>query len=94
LPKAKADFKALMDAYDAQEALRLYDVMFRTSPEMSLLNEVLLVQRNVNWANMLQKEMGSHVYFMAVGAGHLGGEKGLIDLLRNAGYTVSPVIIQ
>ncbi|MEP6724273.1 MAG: TraB/GumN family protein [Bacteroidota bacterium] len=27
----------------------------------------------------------------AVGAGHLGGEKGVINLLRKAGFTVRPM---
>ncbi|HBR54393.1 MAG TPA: TraB/GumN family protein, partial [Flavobacteriaceae bacterium] len=27
-----------------------------------------------------------------VGAGHLGGTLGVINLLRNAGYTVTPVL--
>jgi uncharacterized protein YbaP (TraB family) len=29
--------------------------------------------------------------FIAVGALHLSGEKGLVALLREAGYTVTPV---
>jgi len=29
--------------------------------------------------------------FYAVGAGHLGGENGLINLLLKEGYTVTPV---
>jgi uncharacterized protein YbaP (TraB family) len=29
--------------------------------------------------------------FFAVGAGHLPGEKGVLQLLRNAGYTVEGV---
>ena len=30
--------------------------------------------------------------FIAVGAGHLAGENGVIQLLRNNGYNVVPVI--
>jgi len=29
--------------------------------------------------------------FMAVGAGHLVGKKGLIELLRKEGYTLRPI---
>jgi uncharacterized protein YbaP (TraB family) len=29
--------------------------------------------------------------FFAVGAGHLGGKKGILYLLRQAGFTVTPV---
>lgn len=30
--------------------------------------------------------------FFAVGAAHLGGEIGIIHLLRKAGYTVKPIM--
>jgi uncharacterized protein YbaP (TraB family) len=29
--------------------------------------------------------------FFAVGAGHLGGDQGVISLLRKKGYTVKPI---
>jgi uncharacterized protein YbaP (TraB family) len=29
--------------------------------------------------------------FIGVGAGHLGGQMGLIQLLKNEGYTVDPI---
>lgn len=32
---------------------------------------------------------GSNLF--AFGAGHMGGDKGVINLLRKAGYTVEPV---
>ncbi len=93
IPKVKAEFKAMMDAYDARESLALYDIMLQTSPEMALFSDVLLVQRNIRWARFMEDNMKTNVYFMAVGAGHLGGEQGLVSLLRKAGYTVVPVQI-
>ena len=38
-------------------------------------------------ANMMSRQKT----FFAVGAGHLGGETGVVALLRQAGYTLSPV---
>mgnify|MGYP006319358759 CR=1 FL=1 len=35
--------------------------------------------------------MKAHPTFFAVGAGHLPGDKGLLKLLREAGYTVEAV---
>jgi hypothetical protein len=35
--------------------------------------------------------MKKEAVFVAVGAGHLVGEKGLINLLRKEGYTVTPL---
>jgi uncharacterized protein YbaP (TraB family) len=94
IDKSKKEFKTMMDAYDAQQSLALYDIIFRTSPEMALFNDVLLVKRNIAWASFMSKNMHTKSYFMAVGAGHLGGTDGLITLLRQAGYTVQPVKMQ
>jgi uncharacterized protein YbaP (TraB family) len=38
-------------------------------------------------------KMSSGSVFFAVGAGHLGGEEGVIKLLRKSGYQVMPVSI-
>src|SRR5262249_922695 len=38
------------------------------------------------------KMIQQHSTFVAVGAGHLGEEQGVIELLRQKGYTVLPII--
>lgn len=53
--------------------------------------ERLINRRNATWMTLLNGLMRQHSVFVAVGAGHLPGEKGLLELLRNAGYTVEPV---
>lgn len=54
--------------------------------------EVLLADRNDAWmVTLLQELEGSGVDFVAVGAGHMLGEDGLIAQLRAAGYTVERV---
>ncbi|WP_298298339.1 TraB/GumN family protein [Hydrotalea sp.] len=52
----------------------------------------LIIQRNKNWVTILNKWLPHASCFIAVGAGHLGGEQGLIALLRKAGYTVTPIL--
>jgi hypothetical protein len=41
--------------------------------------------------NQLNKIMKTESVFVAVGAGHLVGDFGLISLLRKAGYKVEPL---
>ena len=53
--------------------------------------DLLLNQRNRNWIPIMGDMMLAQPTFFAVGAGHLGGEQGVVSLLRNAGYTVEPV---
>ncbi len=53
--------------------------------------ELLLHNRNANWIERIAKHSKEKPTFFAVGAGHLGGDEGVIKLLKKAGYTVSPV---
>jgi uncharacterized protein YbaP (TraB family) len=70
---------------DQLETLVLND--FRQSyPE---LFQVIFTQRNHAWTDTLMQELdGAGVDFVAVGAGHLLGEDGLIELLRARGVSV------
>ncbi|MBO9701101.1 MAG: TraB/GumN family protein [Sporocytophaga sp.] len=47
--------------------------------------------RNTRMADRMEANMKEMPVFTAVGAAHLPGQKGIIQLLRNKGYTVTPV---
>ncbi|MGL5227702.1 MAG: TraB/GumN family protein [Bacteroidales bacterium] len=48
-------------------------------------------ERNLNWNEQLKEILPKdEPIFIAVGAGHLPGKNGLIELLRKQGYTVEP----
>ena len=53
---------------------------------------VMLDNRNSNWVKDMPAMMKNESVFFAVGAAHLAGEKGVIQLLQKAGYTVKPII--
>ncbi len=53
--------------------------------------EILLDNRNREWVIQLHKLLPEKKLFIAVGAGHLAGKNGLIQLLRREGYIVKPV---
>ena len=58
--------------------------------EHAQLYDVIIRRRNVAWRNTLIAELeGAGVDFVAVGAAHLVGEDGLVDLLRESGYRVT-----
>lgn len=62
--------------------------------EIAPFEELLLTKRNENWVPQIMakvKAANAGTKLFAVGAGHLGGEKGVIALLRQAGMTVEPV---
>lgn len=56
------------------------------------LYEILFVRRNRAWVEALMQEMeGEGVDFVAVGAGHLLGRDGLVEMLRARGVKVTRV---
>lgn len=54
-------------------------------------HDALIVSRNIIMANSMEKIMEEKSLFAAIGAAHLAGKEGVIQLLRDKGYTVKPV---
>ena len=55
--------------------------------------DLLLYQRNKNWIPQMTQMMQDGTVFFAVGAGHLAGKDGVLELLQKAGYTITPISI-
>ncbi len=85
------EYYKLVNAYKLQDIEKLQE-MIASSEGLAAASDALLKERNKNWigsmANMMKS--GKSIFF-AVGAGHLAGTNGVITLLRQAGYTVTPV---
>lgn len=54
--------------------------------------DVLLDERNIKWVDKLIPLLNEGKAFVAVGALHLPGENGLINLLKAKGYQLKPVL--
>lgn len=83
---------ALVDAYMAQDLDKILTVM--TDATMGGSDEAmdaLIYNRNRAWVVKLIEMMPERACLVCVGAGHLPGDQGLIQLLRNEGYTVEPI---
>ncbi|HJX71391.1 MAG TPA: TraB/GumN family protein [Bacteroidales bacterium] len=61
---------------------------------MVTLKKEFLDDRNRKMAERTVKVLHDGVTLIAVGAGHLPGENGIINLLRQGGYVVEPVILE
>jgi uncharacterized protein YbaP (TraB family) len=53
----------------------------------------ITVRRNLLWMPQLEQKLGEGPCFVAVGLGHLKYKSGLIKLLRQKGYRVTPVAL-
>ena len=87
----KQEFKQLISDYKNQDVEALLADMSKSKSMDSDFENDLLVTRNQNWIPKMQQITKEKPTFFAVGAGHLGGKKGVIALLRNAGFTVKAV---
>ena len=85
------DSQRLAEAYVAGNIDEI-DKMMREGRSAldSETRERLLLSRNADWAEKLNVILTREAVLVAVGCGHLPGEKGLISLLREKGFTVEP----
>ena len=81
----------LMELYAKEKVDKLIPLLQKQSPEFMEFADIFLYDRNSAWVPKLEKEMADKSCFVAVGAGHLFGEKGLIDLFEKKGYNLTPV---
>jgi len=88
--EGESEFSAMVAAYRKQELKKLYQLL-QESDEIKGHENELLFERNRQWMNKLPDLFKTKSSFVAVGAGHLPGEQGLIALLRKAGYTVEAI---
>jgi uncharacterized protein len=87
----KAQTLILQQIYRSGNLDSLARYMVESSPELMEFEELLLTNRNIAWIPKIMKLIFEKPSFIAVGAAHLAGEFGVINLLRKAGFTVTPV---
>jgi len=88
---AREEFTGLLDLYRSQDIRKLYEYVSKSQFDFNGFENFLLTDRNRKWVSRLEKLLPDASSFIAVGAAHLGGEEGLVQLLRSRGYTLSPV---
>ncbi len=84
-------YSQLMDTYKKMDFKNFYKLMFKASPELKEFEQLLLIDRNEKWIPRIEKMIKEKSCFIAVGALHLEGEKGLVALLQSDGYSVTPI---
>jgi uncharacterized protein len=84
-------FDTMVQVYKNQQLSRMQQLFNNDAFGLEDYQDILLDKRNANWVVQLKTIMKQQPVFVAVGAGHLVGDKGLIALLKKEGYTVKPV---
>lgn len=81
----------MVEVYRKQDLKRMDDLVHKSDPGMEKYMDLLLYGRNRGWAVNMPNIMGPRTVLFAVGAGHLGGDQGVISLLKKKGYTLTPL---
>jgi len=84
------EFGKMVAAYKKQDLHALYTLITETK-DLTDDMAVFLDDRNKRWIKRMPASMGKSSVFFAVGAGHLWGQNGVINLLKKEGYTVEAI---
>ncbi len=79
----------MMQAWQNGEADDLYDLLLKSFEDHPGIEDRLLTRRNKDWLPQIEKMLKTpQTTMVIVGAGHLIGPDGLVELLEQKGYTV------
>ncbi len=90
----KSEFRKLMEGYPHGNLEEIFAyTLHPLDNNESFINEFYF-KRNREWEPKLEKMMAEGAAFIAVGVSHLEGREGLLELLREKGYVLTPVPIK
>ncbi len=88
----ESELDAMIAAWKSGNAKIMDEIMSKDIakyPQTAHVSEKLIYERNKTMASKIRKFMNEKgTYFIIVGAGHLTGSKGIIELLRHGGFAV------
>lgn len=91
-----SEFQTLVSHYLAADLAALYQMFEKMMQESDAgydeFNFRLMEERNLRWIPRMKEMMQKEAVLFAVGAGHLPGEKGILNLLKQAGFKVERVV--
>lgn len=90
IDSVKESFDKMLALYKQKDLDALSNMMDETSTPSDFMDK-LLNNRNKKWIPEIIEQAKLKPTFFAVGAAHLGSTNGVINLLRQKGYTVTPV---
>jgi uncharacterized protein YbaP (TraB family) len=81
----------LVEVYKRQDLKKIEELTKQEDGGVADFLDLILYDRNADWAEKMSRIMGTDGVLFAIGAAHLPGERGVIKLLREKGFTVSSV---
>ena len=89
---AKAEIGTMLDAWHRGDAKAVAKAIQASDKDSPQLYRIMFTERNAKWAQWVDQRLSRPgTVFMAVGAGHLAGDRSLVALLQRAGHKVSRI---
>lgn len=90
LTKDNSEFNKLLDTYLKKDINQLGTLMNNADLSPQFYSN-FIVKRNQKWIPIISELIQTNPTFIAVGAAHLPGKDGVLNLLKEAGYTITPI---
>lgn len=83
-------FEKMVKAYTLGDLDKLLEIIEKDE-SMNRFDEIILDDRNADWLEKIPAIIKKSPAFIAVGAGHLPGDRGLLRGLKDMGYVLTPM---
>lgn len=91
LHDAREHFQQTLAIYKKQDIEAIYNFTLGGSFGFTGFEDAMLHKRNKRWIPMIERSARENPTFVAVGAAHLGGPDGIVNLLKERGFTLRAV---
>jgi len=91
LENNRSSMNEMITAYKEQDIEKLYNLSVQEQGGLGNYLDLLLYRRNRDWVEKFAGIVREGPALFAVGAGHLGGDQGVLNLLKEEGYSVRPI---
>lgn len=89
----KREFQLLMQDYPQGDLDEIYNYTLHPVDNNPVFIEEFYTKRNKEWMPKIEKILKDQPAFIAIGISHLEGESGILNLLKEKGYTLTPLSI-
>ncbi len=90
--KSREEFRQLLDLYLSMDLEGMHQMSHESLSQWEDFERSILKERNQRWIPRMEALMKEKPVFFAVGAAHLPGETGVLQLLKDKGYTLEPLL--
>ncbi len=89
--ESKEEMQKMLKLYLSKDISGLENLVSNSDQMFKDFEEILLTKRNIDWISKIKDFSKTKSTFFAVGAGHLSGNYGILQLLKNEGYNIKAI---